>query len=191
MTVPDFIGIYPKCFSNEYCEKAIKMFDEAEELGFTTKRKEQNYRAGQVEDTSIFHGSFDMNHAAKAIYQEFNMIIWEAYHSYAEQYKIALTENTADHNIYEAKIQKTRPGEGFHIWHYESGDRPSSQRILVFTVYLNDIEEGGETEFLYYHKRVKPETGTVTIFPAGFTHLHRGNPPLSETKYIMTGWFEM
>jgi len=23
-----------------------------------------------------------------------------------------------------------------------------------------------------------------------FTHTHRGNPPLSNTKYIMTGWLE-
>jgi len=43
---------------------------------------------------------------------------------------------------------------------------------------------------LYQKRRVKPEQGTICIFPAGFTHVHRGNPPLSGDKYIATGWYE-
>jgi len=57
-------------------------------------------------------------------------------------------------------------------------------------IYLNDVEEGGETEFLYYARRIKPTQGTLLIWPAYFTHAHRGNPPLSNTKYIITGWIE-
>jgi len=60
----------------------------------------------------------------------------------------------------------------------------------TWMVYLNDVEEGGETEFLYQHKRLKPEQGTLVIWPASFTHTHRGNPPLSNDKYIVTGWTE-
>jgi hypothetical protein len=56
--------------------------------------------------------------------------------------------------------------------------------------YLNDVEEGGETEFLYQKKRVKPVKNRVVVWPAGFTHTHRGNPPLSNAKYIITGWVE-
>jgi hypothetical protein len=52
------------------------------------------------------------------------------------------------------------------------------------------VQEGGETEFLYQHMRVKPEQGTLVIWPAAFTHTHRGNPPLSNEKYIVTGWTE-
>ena len=61
-------------------------------------------------------------------------------------------------------------------------------RALVYSVYLNDVEEGGETEFLHFSKRVKPKTGRIVIWPAGFPYLHRGNPPLSGTKYILTSW---
>ena len=57
-------------------------------------------------------------------------------------------------------------------------------------VYLNDVKEGGETEFQYQKLRVKPKRGTVLIWPGGFTHLHRGNPPLSGDKYIATGWYQ-
>ena len=57
-------------------------------------------------------------------------------------------------------------------------------------MYLNDVEEGGETEFLYQSRRVKPKRGRLAIWPAQFTHMHRGNPPLSGDKYVITGWVE-
>jgi hypothetical protein len=62
--------------------------------------------------------------------------------------------------------------------------------MMQAILYLNDVEEGGETEFLYFSKRVKPKQGTLLLFPASFTHTHRGNPPLSGTKYIMNTWLE-
>ena len=55
------------------------------------------------------------------------------------------------------------------------------------SVNLNDLNDSGETEFLYQKKKVKPKAGRVLIFPGSFTHLHRGNPPY-EAKYIATGW---
>jgi hypothetical protein len=55
-------------------------------------------------------------------------------------------------------------------------------------VYLNDVEEGGETEFLYQGLKIKPEKGTLVVWPSSYTHVHRGNPPYSNDKYIITGW---
>ena len=66
----------------------------------------------------------------------------------------------------------------------------SRDRICSFILYLNDLEEGGETEFLYQSKRIKPIKNRLIIWPASYTHVHRGNPPLSGTKYIITGWVE-
>ena len=83
-----------------------------------------------------------------------------------------------------------RSGEGYHAWHCEDDSRDNATRILTFILYLNDVNEGGETEFLYYPKRIKAEAGKLILWPAGFTHTHRGNPPLSNTKYILTGWVE-
>ena len=57
-------------------------------------------------------------------------------------------------------------------------------------IYLNDMPEGeAETEFLYQKKRVGPTRGTVVIWPAGMTHVHRGNPVYTQDKYILTGWY--
>ena len=45
-----------------------------------------------------------------------------------------------------------------------------------------------ETEFLYQKRRIKPEQGMMCIFPAGLTHVHRGNTVFTQDKYILTGW---
>jgi hypothetical protein len=88
------------------------------------------------------------------------------------------------------KIQKTLPGQGYHQWHIEHMSNKYSNRILVYTIYLNDVNDGGETEFLHQSVRVQPKTGRIVIWPAGFPYVHRGNPPLKGEKYILTSWIE-
>ena len=86
-------------------------------------------------------------------------------------------------------LQKTEPTQGYHMFHGENINWNVAGRTLAWMVYLNDVEEGGETEWLYQKRKIKPERGTVCIWPGSFTHLHRGNPPMSE-KYIATGWYQ-
>jgi hypothetical protein len=92
------------------------------------------------------------------------------------------------HEISSIKIQKTLPGEGYHVWHCESATKNLSDRFIAFGLYLNTVEEGGETEFLHQHKRFAPIRNRLLIWPAQFTHTHRGNPPLKGEKYLLTGW---
>jgi hypothetical protein len=55
-------------------------------------------------------------------------------------------------------------------------------------VYLNDVEVGGETEFLYPKIKVKPKKGSLVIFPSAYPFVHRGNKPISSDKYIIATW---
>ena len=80
------------------------------------------------------------------------------------------------------QIQRTEPSKGY-IWH----DDAAPQRMLTFLWYLNDVEEGGYTEFCDGTK-VQPEMGKLMLFPAFWTHIHRGYPPKKDIKYICTGW---
>ena len=93
---------------------------------------------------------------------------------------------------YEYNLQKYQPGEGFKNWHCENSGRSSyaMTRILAWMIYLNDMPDGeAETEFLYQRRRIKPTAGTVVLWPAGFTHTHKGNTVLTQDKYILTGWY--
>ena len=86
-------------------------------------------------------------------------------------------------------LQHYEPNEGFFDWHCERGSHQSHQRALVFMTYLNDVNDGGETEFLFQQMKVKAVKGKTVIWPTDFTHLHRGIPSPTEHKYIATGWF--
>jgi hypothetical protein len=90
-------------------------------------------------------------------------------------------------------IQKYQQNKGgYPHWHSEQfpqlGHNEALHRVVLYMFYLNDVAEGGETEFLYQGRKLKPTKGTMVIAPAGFTHSHRGNMPLSGDKYIATSW---
>lgn len=90
-------------------------------------------------------------------------------------------------------LQWYRAGEGgYPYWHCELYPRDAScetlHRHLLWTLYLNDEFDEGETEFLFQQRKVKPQTGSLLIAPAGFTHTHRGNRPQRGDKFIATSW---
>jgi hypothetical protein len=86
-------------------------------------------------------------------------------------------------------IQKYEPNEGFFGWHCERAGKKHSDRLLVWMIYLNTVTDRGETEFFYQQHFEEPERGKLVIFPSDWTHLHRGVPSPTQTKYILTGWF--
>ena len=87
-------------------------------------------------------------------------------------------------------IQWYKPGEGFFNWHSErtKSGYPACNRMLVWMTYLNDIEVGGGTEFMYQGK-VSPKKGKTLIWPSDPTHTHKGEIAPYEDKYIITGWY--
>lgn len=87
------------------------------------------------------------------------------------------------------QIQKYQKSKGRYIYHndFSTDWKEKKYRVITFLWYLNTIEEGGETEFWNTYK-VKPETGKLLFFPATWTYPHRGMIPISDNKYIITGW---
>lgn len=109
---------------------------------------------------------------------------------YVNQYKFCneydpwkITENI--------NIQHYKPNEGYFEWHTErtSSKNPISHRHLAFMTYLNDVNDGGETEFYYQELKIKPKKGLTLIWAADWTHTHRGVTSPTEEKYIITGWY--
>lgn len=186
----NFIEVYKNVFDKQWCQDVMQRLDDAESLGMTKSRQELDKASElQKKDIALFIPSFPLAHTDRKTFNTFNEVFWkECYQPYANKYSILKQCQT--HNIFTLKAQKTRPGEGYHIWHCEKDNKESSDRLLTWTVYLNDDFEAGETEFIYQQYRYKPSQGDCVIFPAGFTHTHRGNPPIGNTKYIVTGWVE-
>lgn len=109
-------------------------------------------------------------------------------------------------DMLQVLIRKTlRPGSinlqkyisnqgGYPYWHCELYPKPGDaqsetlHRTLLWTIYLNDAFDEGETQFLYQRRKIAPKTGSMLIAPAAFTHTHRGNMPKNGNKYIATSW---
>ena len=90
-------------------------------------------------------------------------------------------------------LQWYAAGEGgYPYWHCElfprDGSAETLHRHLLWTIYLNDGFDAGETEFLFQQRKIAPRTGDLLIAPTAFTHTHRGNKPQNGDKFIATSW---
>ena len=108
---------------------------------------------------------------------------------YKQKYKSADFVKTYD-IIENMIIQHYKPGEGFYKWHMEqNGYANTVYRHLVFMTYLNDVENGG-TEFYHFPDlKIQARKGLTLIWPAGWTHTHKGVISDVDEKYIITGWY--
>ena len=186
----DFIGVYENALSEDYCKTVIDHFNSVQ----TINRSEHENANPLQKDNQIY---FLHTEKDKTIISSNDFILagfidqlLKCFDDYKKQYSI-LDTGIARYDLNnDIKIQKNLPGEGYHVWHCEASSLAESRRILLVFMYLNTCEEGGETEFLYQHKRIKAKAGTIVIAPASWTHTHRGNPPLSGEKYMINGWLE-
>ena len=184
----DFIGIYDNYITEEECNKAIKLYEDQNKFNNTINRIGfEQASILQKQDQQYFAGATNIDvwwTSLKSMILNFD----QAWKHYSKNVGADEAYGVPFHYT-SLKIQKTLPTEGYHVWHVEHGKGFENEpRAFVFSVYLNDVEEGGETEFLHFSKRVQPKTGRIVIWPAGFPYLHRGNPPLKGEKYILTSW---
>lgn len=186
--ISDYIGIFRGAASDDYCERMIDEFE------MIAGRDESAVINGEMQfgsavgrkDKQIFFESTSPDLA-----EETNRILDSCLVPYMDEY-VGLKDHSFSSTI--VKVQRTPPKGGYHVWHSEQAgnNMHNATRMLVWTLYLNDIPEGqGETEFLHQGIRLKPEKGMVCFFPASWTHVHRGNFTTTATKYIATGWYNL
>jgi len=160
----------------DLCDKIIEDFDSKEDQ--IHYDKERNYhRLPSAKMDQEVHEEY-MVELRKVVSRYKKRYDW--CHNQEQEWGIVNTYN----------IQKYDPDHSYFKWHKETGGPVKGKmlRNLVFMTYLNDVADGGTTEFLYQSLDIKPRKGLTLIWPAGWTHPHRGRPSKTETKYIATGW---
>jgi len=178
--IDNFIGVYDNYITKEECDKAIKLYENQNKFNKTFNRKFfEKASVLEKQDKQYFASMDNIDvwwESLKPMMFNFD-IAWKHY------LKTTGAEGAYDGGPFHfttLKLQKTLPTEGYHVWHIEHNKGFDNEpRAFAFSIYLNDVEEGGETEFLHQSMRVKPKTGRIVIWPAAFPYLHRGNPPLS------------
>ena len=173
------------------CDSIIKMFDDAHDRGLTFAG--QSGAMGQARPEIKASTDFWLNDCDKLGPPE--KYRWPEYQAelngfidlYLDKYKF-FEYGGMFTSRHLPQIQWYKPGEGYHKWHIDGAQMASCDRAMVYMTYLNDVTEGGGT--MFYHQKVttKAVKGKTLIFPAGYTHLHKGEISKTQHKYIITGW---
>lgn len=193
----DFIGVWDRFVPKPFCEKLIEYFDRTyTKTGCYIGAEENkdshdiNEMRGELQYNGAMNRkdlSFLLNYANDELTYQANQFLKSCAMHYIHEFSQLKNVRMISSDV---KFQKTSPGGGYHVWHYENAASFCAQRELTWMIYLNDIPDGeGETEFLYQRRRIKPTQGTVVFFPAGMTHVHKGNTVFTTDKYILTGWY--
>ena len=179
---PDFIEIYDHALSKKECEILINQFEKSDDQsagttsdGYKPEEKKCAQLSVNLNDQSVI-STVVKPHLVSHIER------------YNEKYRDYLYY-TSTWNFYrEALLQKYDGKEdGYKVWHCEhNSEKSCSKRIMAWMFYLNDAKCG--TEF-YDRPTIKAKRGRCVIWPAFWTHMHRGVTPNIGLKYIITGWF--
>ena len=191
----NFIRVIDDTMTHEQCAKLIDGFHAVHDHGGSyTRQKFERTPKDRKADTAINANELLLNNVFKPLQEQIMVMLKQHITAYVEDFETGMFGLDVGEQFPMSqsgiKIQMTKPSEGYHIWHCENSSLMNRGRFLTWILYLNDIDEGGETELIHLSERISPKTGRLVIFPAGWTHAHRGNPPLSNTKYIATGWRE-
>jgi hypothetical protein len=178
-----FISEYRNRLSEDECNYIIECIESCElcsgTIGNSSVRKEWK----DSSDKAMFFDSAD-NPISKLVLPKLLDCLQEYKKEHPELDTLGLWQiNT----IYNA--QRYFPGQFYAKIHCEAGGYTVSQRMLVWMLYLNNVKDGGETEFPVLKQKTKAETGKFVIWPASWTHMHNGIVSKKEKKYILTGWF--
>jgi len=168
--------IHTDFIDKKICKDLINLFE-------TSKERHEYVNDGITKMTQLIYE--DTDYSLETYVNELHKIVSK----YKKKYNY-IDQGQEPWNIFkDVKIQKYQPHESYFTWHSEStGIQNTHKRILVFTTYLNNVEDKGETEFLYQQTKIKPKEGKTILFPPFWTHTHRGNPS-KDIKYIITGWY--
>ena len=168
------------------CDKLIEYYKKNTEYKHKGGNINPSGKGKKSTDVNVFNTC--SNKYIQKYYKELNVFV----DLYVKKYFITAELISATEGF---NIQHYKKGEGFYAWHSEREIAHyrnvfTGMRTLVFMTYLNTLKkEGGETEFYFQKIKFKPVKGMTLIWPAEFTHRHRGIPSLEEEKIITTGWY--
>jgi hypothetical protein len=196
----NFIRTYNNAFTDEYCDSVIKLHGDvsrSEEELKVHDHSDNSFRR----DVGVFLDSPNDSDTKAMLKrkQKATKVFGETIISKVDEYLKDLGIWKDTQLVPDAfKVQKYEAsrGGGYYAFHSEQSGLVAGEenirymrRYLTYTLYLNDVPKGeGETEFLFQGYRYQPKKGDLVLFPAFFTHTHRGNPVYTTDKYIATGW---
>ena len=172
--------------STEICDEIIELFKKHDRAG--------NTRPGEIsrgvdkstkDSTDLVLGAiFDQDPYANALANRYMEVVKKCTMEYCDHFKLPIRGVNPKTT---PQIQYYKPKGGYKEWHSDATFTGNSSRCLVYITYLNDVPNGG-TMFRDWKYTTRSQKGNTVIFPAFFTHVHKGQISKKHEKYIITGW---
>jgi hypothetical protein len=181
----DFVGVYDNALPKEDCKFIIDWFESSADLHEIGKSAVGINK--KVKDSTDIACVMNSNISiSKWIHKALHL----SFKDYVKRYKILdnIEKFALDPGY---NVQRYYPNQGYFREHCENAGGPhkDSKRVLAWTLYLNDVTDGGGTRYTLLNKTVDAVEGRLVLFPAYWTHAHHGIVSPTQTKYIATGWF--
>ena len=182
---PHFIGSW-NIKNNDLCKQIINFFEENKSL-----HKKGAIGSGidqtKKKTTDIEINPHDLKNDEFICFNNYMDELHKCFIDYQHQWPF-LKSIIKDVDIGSFNVQKYSKGDHFSGVHTERGNPKNSERIFAWMTYLNDVDDGGKTNFTHYGIKIKPVIGKTLIWPAEWTHAHCGEILDNGEKYIITGW---
>ena len=180
-----FIGCW-NLENNKLCNEIAQFFENNKELqiqGITSYGKD--LKAKKTTDIPV--NPHDLKNPKFEILKQYMDELYKCFIDYQNQWPF-LKSVIKVVDVPGFNIQKYSRGDHFALLHSERTTLDTLHRLFAWMTYLNDVDDGGQTNFSHYGIKIRPETGKTLIWPAEWTHAHTGEILKSGTKYIVTGW---
>jgi len=176
--ISDLIRVYSNAIPSELCKLFIDYYEKKEELrNINGKARHNHLINSRWTEINL------IKHLPKGDLQHFSNVMLD----YKERYEkdCGIPPLPQPQGFADMRLKKyEKNGEDCFETHYDNYGQ-ASNRYLVFLWTLNDVSEGGETEFVDLDISLKPEEGRLVIFPPYWMYRHRAHIPVSEPKYII------
>ena len=184
---PNFIGswiISPLSI----CDELISYFE------INKEKQRQGGTVGGInlndkDSTDIKISPKDIKLPGNEIFEDYFHSLYSCYKDYVTKWPFLATF-AEKLQISSFNLQRYQSGQHFQKLHTERSSLATLHRVFAWMTYLNDVnqEDGGSTLFSHYDLEIQPKKGLTLIWPAEWTHAHKGNVLKANDKYIITGW---
>ena len=193
--IADMLYVERNVLSQEQCDELIKYFWENEDKH--DDGKVEHFLNGEYKGKLV---NKDHKNCTQFMFEPghkyanlMTQVIQDAYMNYRKQLPVLPAAELA---ILDYTIRVYPKGEGIFKTHVDQGDGGTISRLFGCIIYLNDVEEGGETYFKFLNLKIKPEPGLAifwnNLYSFGwpnFKTMHEALPPTKGKKYILTKWY--
>ncbi len=176
--ISDLIKIYNNAIPKGLCDNFIKFYEKNKNLqSINGKKRHDHLRESRWTEIDL------IKHLPREDLKQFSFIMLDFKKQYEQD--CGIPELPAPKGFADMRLKKyeTNQEDSFEV-HYDNFG-PVSNRYLVFLWTLNNVEEGGETEFVDLDISLKPEAGRLIVFPPYWMYRHRALQTISNPKYII------